>query len=140
MYCIFHIWDNMIFLWTLQLEPKFWNNFIRAAYQFYFFQVLWGVPDSIICIQFKTNENPNRRRGDGKRQIPNLSGSSLCWREEGCDASLIAAVEEMKHWLQVRFELSTNTKEIDIILITASKKQMPPPPLSADVITGTVPV
>lgn len=73
------------------------NNFMKASYLFYFSQVPWGVPASIICIKFKTNENPNTiRKRDGEREISGWI-LSLCWREEDCDASLIAAAEEMKH-------------------------------------------
>ena len=75
------------------------NNFIKAAYLFYFFQVPWGVPASIICLKFKTNENPNTIRKGDEEKRDSKSGwiLLLCWREEDCDASLIAAVEEMKH-------------------------------------------
>lgn len=55
------------------------NNFMKASYLFYFSQVPWGVPASIICIKFKTNENPNTiRKRDGEREISNLGGSSRC--------------------------------------------------------------
>lgn len=130
----------MIFLWNPQHETNSQNNFIKATYLFYFFQVPWGVPASIICVKFKTNENPNTIRKGDEEKRDSKSGwiLLLCWREEDCDASLIAAVEEMKHWLQARFELTINMREINIILITACEKQMPFPPLSADVTKGIV--
>lgn len=53
-------------------------NCTKAAYLFYFFQVPWGVPASIICIKFlKLNENPSTmRKRDGEREISNQGGSS----------------------------------------------------------------
>ena len=74
----------------------------------------------------------------GKREISNQGGSSLCWREEDCDASLIAAVEEMKHWVQARLDLTIKMRKINIITIIACEKQMLFSPFYANVTKGTV--
>lgn len=119
------------------------NNFIKATYLLYFLQVPWGVPASIMCIKFKTNENPHifRKRDGEKRDSRSGWILLLCWREQDCDASLIAAAGEMKYWLRARFVLTINTSEINTILITPCEKQMPSPfsSLSADVMKGFVP-
>lgn len=88
----------MIFLWNPQHETKFSNNFLKAAYLFHFFQVPWGVPAGIICIELKTNENPNAiMKGRGGKERFQIRVSPLCAGGERTAVSLTAALEEMKY-------------------------------------------
>lgn len=132
--------------WSFFIESIVGNKIPK---QFYYGSLsVWLFPGAMgvfLLVLFASSLNLMKiqiqlwRRDEEKRDSNSGWLLLLCWREKDCDISLIAAVEEMKPWLRARFELNINMRVMNIILIIACEKQMPPPPLSVAVTKGSVP-